>query len=128
MTTNLNKAKRAKQDEFYTQRADIENELRHYVRHFKDKVVYLNCDDPTVSNFWFYFQRQFAPLGLKKLIATCYKNRNPDMFSRHDDDKAICPGIQRNAKRLTEYPTLTSSRCGHCTGTVTFGAPSALSC
>ena len=89
MTTNLNKAKRAKQDEFYTQLVDIENELRHYWPHFKDKVVYLNCDDPTVSNFWFYFERQFAHLGLKKLIATCYKNRNPDMFSRHDDDRAV---------------------------------------
>ena len=90
MTTNLHKAKQAKQDEFYTQLTDIENELRYYWPHFKDKVVYLNCDDPTVSNFWFYFERQFAHLGLKKLIATCYKNRNPDMFSRHDDDRAVC--------------------------------------
>ena len=89
MTTNLHKAKQAKQDEFYTQLVDIENELRHYWPHFKDKVVYLNCDDPTVSNFWFYFERQFAHLGLKKLVATCYKNRNPDMFSRHDDDRAV---------------------------------------
>ena len=109
MTTNLNKAKRAKQDEFYTQLADIEDELRHYWPHFKDKVVYLNCDDPTVSNFWFYFERQFAHLGLKKLIATCYKNRNPDMFSRHDDDRAVCLeyGGTRNATGIPDGDELT---------------------
>ena len=106
MTTNLNKAKKAKQDEFYTQLTDIENELRHYWTHFKDKVVYLNCDDPTVSNFWFYFERQFAHLGLKKLIATCYKNRNPDMFSCHDDDRAIW---MEYSGTLTGYPRLTRS-------------------
>ena len=68
----LNKANKAKKDEFYTQLADIENELRHYKAFFKDKVVLCNCDDPYESNFFKYFAANFNFLGLKKLIATCY--------------------------------------------------------
>ena len=71
--SSLNAAKIAKNDEFYTQSADIENELRHYTKHFKNKVVYCNCDDPTWSNFWHYFYRSFGYLGLKKLISTHYE-------------------------------------------------------
>lgn len=52
---NLHSAKNAKKDEFYTQLADIENELKHYESHFKDKVVYCNCDDPLASNFFKYY-------------------------------------------------------------------------
>lgn len=70
--SNLTRAKNAKNDEFYTQSADIENELKYYRPHFKDKIVYLNCDDPTTSNFWRYFYRSFEFLGLKKLISTHY--------------------------------------------------------
>lgn len=70
--SSLNDAKRAKKDEFYTQLSDIENELRHYKEHFKDKVVFCNCDDPYESNFFKYFALNFNHLGLKKLIATCY--------------------------------------------------------
>ncbi|MBQ7421033.1 MAG: adenine-specific methyltransferase EcoRI family protein [Prevotella sp.] len=69
---NLNQAKEAKKDEFYTQLADIENELRHYREHFRGKVVLCNCDDPYESNFFKYFALNFNTLGLKKLIATCY--------------------------------------------------------
>ena len=69
---NLHVAKKDKQDEFYTQLPDIENELRHYKKHFKDKVVFCNCDDPYESNFFKYFAMNFNALGLKKLIATCY--------------------------------------------------------
>ena len=69
---NLNSAKSAKKDEFYTQLADIENELRHYREHFRGKVVLCNCDDPYESNFFKYFALNFNSLGLKKLIATCY--------------------------------------------------------
>ena len=53
--SNLTRAKNAKNDEFYTQSDDIENELKYYRPHFKDKIVYLKCDDPTTSNFWRYF-------------------------------------------------------------------------
>lgn len=89
LNKNLQQAKRSKKDEFYTQLADIENELRHYRQHFKDKVVYCNCDDPRISNFFHYFSYNFEDLGLKKLITTCYKNQNRDLFSNHDSEQAI---------------------------------------
>lgn len=69
---NLHKAKDAKNDEFYTQLTDVAKELMHYKAHFKDKIVFCNCDDPTWSAFWKYFHLNFAELGLKKLISTHY--------------------------------------------------------
>ncbi|MBR6047150.1 MAG: adenine-specific methyltransferase EcoRI family protein [Bacteroidaceae bacterium] len=69
---NLDNAKVAKKDEFYTQMADIERELQHYWPHFRDKVVLCNCDDPYESNFFKYFALNFNQLGLKKLICTCF--------------------------------------------------------
>ncbi len=86
---NLHKAKTNKKDEFYTQLSDIENELKHYRSHFRDKVVYCNCDDPRVSNFFRYFSLNFERLGLNKLITTCYKNQQMDLFSQNDSEKAI---------------------------------------
>lgn len=75
--SNLGNAKKEKNDEFYTQLSDIENELRHYKEQFKDKIVYCNCDDPEWSNFWIYFSRNFEHLGLKKLISTHYDKDKP---------------------------------------------------
>lgn len=69
---NLNAAKTAKKDEFYTQLVDIERELQHYWQHFRGKTVLCNCDDPYESNFFKYFALRFNQLGLKKLICTCY--------------------------------------------------------
>ena len=69
---SLRSAEKAKIDEFYTQLSDIEKEMRYYRKHFKDKVVFCNCDDPFESNFFKYFVLNFNRLGLKKLIATCY--------------------------------------------------------
>lgn len=86
---NLRKASTAKKDEFYTQLSDIERELKHYRNHFKNKIVYCNCDDPRVSNFFHYFSYNFEKLGLKKLIATCYKNQDMDLFSQNDSEQAI---------------------------------------
>ncbi len=86
---NLQSAKNGKKDEFYTQISDIEKELKHYKHHFKDKVVYCNCDDPTVSGFFHYFSHNFEKLGLKKLITTCYKSQYVDLFSQHNNEKAI---------------------------------------
>ena len=86
---DLNEAKAAKKDEFYTQLSDIERELLHYKHHFRGKTVLCNCDDPRVSNFFHYFAYQFEHLRLKKLVTTCYKSQRPDMFSRHDSEKAI---------------------------------------
>ena len=69
---NLNAAKTAKKDEFYTEMTDIERELQHYWPHFRGKVIFCNCDDPYESNFFKYFALHFNHLGLKKLICTCY--------------------------------------------------------
>ena len=89
LNNNLAKAKKNKNDEFYTQLVDIENELKHYKNHFKDKTVYCNCDDPRVSNFFHYFSYNFENLGLKKLITTCYKNQNMELFSQNNSERAI---------------------------------------
>ena len=86
---SLHAANKAKQDEFYTQLTDIENELQHYWEHFRGKTVYCNCDDPTISNFFRYFHLQFDNLGLKRLITTCYKNQQTDLFSSHDRETAV---------------------------------------
>lgn len=69
---DLAAAKLDKKDEFYTQLTDIEKEMRYYRKHFKDKTILCNCDDPFESNFFKYFVLNFNRLGLKKLIATCY--------------------------------------------------------
>jgi len=71
---NLHKASAAKNDEFYTQLSDIENELMHYKKHFKKKVIFCNCDDPKESNFVKYFSMNFEHFEMKKLIATHYKD------------------------------------------------------
>ena len=73
----LNQASRAKEDEFYTKITDIEKELRHYKEHFKDKIIFMNCDDPETSNFWQYFMLNFSVLELKKIIATHYETDKP---------------------------------------------------
>ena len=86
---SLQKARDAKNDEFYTQLNDIANELKHYKEHFKGKTVLCNCDDPRLSNFFHYFSYNFEQLGLKRLITTCYKNQERDLFSRNDSEKEI---------------------------------------
>ena len=90
---NLNAAKVAKKDEFYTQLSDIERELQHYWQHFRGKVVLCNCDDPYESNFFKYFALRFNQLELKKLICTCYNgspvtgNELAIHFDGFDDDE-----------------------------------------
>lgn len=86
---SLGGAKAAKDDEFYTQLSDIEKELRHYKKHFSGKVVYLNCDDPRESQFFHYFSYNFEKLGLKKLIAACYKSQDVDLFSQENSERAV---------------------------------------
>ncbi len=89
LNKNLHKAKANKKDEFYTQLSDIERELKHYKKHLKGKVIYCNCDDPKISNFFHYLSYNFEKLGLKKLITTCYKNQEIDLFSQNDTEHAI---------------------------------------
>lgn len=71
--SNLRKANKAKNDEFYTQLSDIEKELWHYREHFRGKTVFCNCDDPEESNFFKYFALNFEHIWLKKLVATHYE-------------------------------------------------------
>lgn len=82
----LQKAKKLKNDEFYTQLVDIESELQYYKNHFKGKVVFCNCDDPRSSNFFRYFVSHFKELGLKKVIAACYKEQNWSLFDTKENE------------------------------------------
>lgn len=84
---NLHSAKKAKNDEFYTQLFDIENELKHYRQHFVGKVVYCNCDDARESNFFKFFSLNFEFLGLKKLISTGYKENGKGVKLVYMGDK-----------------------------------------
>lgn len=74
---NLHQAKDAKNDEFYTQLSDIEKELKHYKHHFKDKIVFCNCDDPEWSNFYLFFKLNFDNYQLKRVITTHFEREKP---------------------------------------------------
>jgi hypothetical protein len=89
LNSSMQAAKASKQDEFYTQLSDIEKELRHYTKHFKGKTVLCNCDDPQVSNFFHFFSYNFEKLKLKKLITTCYRNCDVDLFSTNKSESGV---------------------------------------
>lgn len=80
----LHKAKKSKNDEFYTQLSDIERELKHYTNNFKNKIVYCNCDDWEISNFVRYFKENFKKLGIKKLISTSYTENGLGKIFEYD--------------------------------------------
>lgn len=90
---NLHKASADKKDEYYTKLSDIEKELKHYSKYFKDKVVFCNCDDPQYSNFWKYFELNFEKLGLKKLVATHFQSNKSsyklELIKDINNDKKI---------------------------------------
>ena len=98
MSTNVNlhKAKDAKNDEFYTQFIDVSKELMHYKQHFKNKIVFCNCDNPTRSAFWKYFHLNFSALDLKKLISTHYDKNAPTYKMEYmgGDDNNIEVGVK----------------------------------
>ena len=112
--TNLNDAKKAKNDEFYTMYKDIENELQHYPGAFEGKIVYCNCDNPEWSNFWKYFHLNFEKLGLKKLISTHYEkdveaNGHPyKMEYEGGNDADITAGVKTP---LTDDGDFASDEC-----------------
>ncbi len=108
--SNLHAAKAAKNDEFYTQLTDIEKEMSHYKSHFKDKIIFCNCDDPTWSNFWRYFHLNFGFLGLKKLIATHYDSEKPTYKLEYEggDDYNIEAGVRTD---LMQNGDFRSSEC-----------------
>lgn len=92
---NLHKAKNEKNDEFYTQLTDVSAELKHYKDHFRGKIVFCNCDDPTWSAFWKYFHLNFAKLGLRKLVSTHYDRTEPTYKMEYEggDDDNIEAGV-----------------------------------
>lgn len=92
--TLLDNAKVNKKDEFYTQLIDIEKEMIHYTKHFKNKIVYCNCDNPEFSNFWKYFYDHFTELELRALYATFYGERAS--FYRYDGENVIITQLQGN--------------------------------
>ena len=107
--TSLHKARDAKTDEFYTQMEDIAKELKHYEGHFKDKVVYCNCDDPYESNFFKFFALKFQSLGIKKLIATCFagspiSNTELSLFDEESEENKTTKSPHKI--EITEIPDM----------------------
>lgn len=104
--SKLRQAAGAKQDEYYTQLTDIEKELQYYRGHFRDKVVFCNCDDPEWSNFWKFFSVRFNLFGLKKLIATHYENDKPSymlsMERMGDETPTVIKSLQGNGDFRSE--------------------------
>lgn len=125
LKSNLTQAKTNKNDEFYTQLNDIEKELYYYKEHFKGKVVYCNADDPRVSNFFHYFSYNFEHLGLKKLITTCYKSQEIDLFSMHDRENAIAL-IYEGEKDKGRVPTVENIGVIELKGDGDFRSPEAI--
>lgn len=93
---NLIKAKKRKNDEFYTQYKDIEKEIKHYKEYFKDKIVYCNCDNPKYSNFWKYFFDNFHILKISKLVSTYYSNENIVYKTEYDGINIISIKLDSN--------------------------------
>ena len=125
LNKNLSQARVSRNDEFYTQLKDIENELRHYKDHFKGKTVYCNADDPRVSNFFHYFSYNFEYLGLKKLVTTCYKNQEMDLFSMHDQESAIAL-VYEGEKDNGRVPTVENIGVIELSGDGDFRSPEAI--
>lgn len=104
---NLYKAKKIKNDEFYTQFIDIEKELIHYKEYLKDKIILCNCDNPKKSAFWKYFHLNFESLKLKKLICTYYDNSKPTYKMEYSggNDNDIEIGIKTFLKGNGDFRT-----------------------
>ena len=101
----LTRAKREKNDEFYTQKKDIENELIHYHKHLKDKIVYCNCDDYNKSKFVEYFMENFEKIGLKKLISTGFSKDGQGTYSEYDGTAFKTGFLSGNGDALGEECT-----------------------
>lgn len=102
----LQKAKKSKSNEFYTQLCDIESELEHYKAHFKNKIVFCNCDDPRISNFFKYFSSNFEELGLKKVIASCYREQSEDLFNQASSERGFFYEYQNTPEQKSKLQTI----------------------
>lgn len=114
MHDHLGKAKRLKNDEYYTRYEDIEKELAHYKDYFNNKIVYCNCDDYRWSEFKNYFYNNFNNLKLKKLICTCFYNLNFNLFEEAKEQKAYkyeYDGINETITELNNDGDFRSSEC-----------------
>lgn len=109
--SNLAAAKKAKNDEFYTQLTDIEKELVHYKEQLRGKIVFCNCDDPTWSNFWRYFHLNFAHIGLKKLIATHYDPEKPTYKLEYEGGNDTECGGRGEKTELSQNGDFRSPEC-----------------
>lgn len=109
LNATLHSANKAKKDEFYTQISDIEKELKNYKDQFRGKVVFCNCDDPRESNFVKYFSMNFENLGLKKLIATHFKDA--DLFTQKPPYKLEYTG-DKNGNRIPDPEEFVSEMIG----------------
>ena len=98
---NMAAARALKFDEFYTQLADVEKEMRHYKERLREKVVYCNCDDPATSAFFQHFDNNFKRFGLRRLITTCYRNRQHDAFAKGDPERGpvVCTKTRHGVRR-----------------------------
>ncbi len=102
----LQKAKKSKSDEFYTQLCDIESELKYYKAHFKNKVIFCNCDDPRISNFFRYFSSNFEKLGVKKVLAACYREQVRDLFSEQSNENGFFLEYENTAEEQVQLQSL----------------------
>lgn len=102
----LQKAKKSKSDEFYTQLCDIESELENYKFHFKDKVVFCNCDDPRISNFFKYFSSNFDELGLKKVITSCFREPSEDLFNQVSSERGFFYEYQNTPEQKSRLKSI----------------------
>ena len=101
--SNLNLTRKEKNDEFYTLLEDIERELKYYKDHFKDKIIYCNCDNPKYSNFWKYFYDNFKDLSLKRLVATYYSENDISYKTEYDGNEITKTELKGNGDfRSTE--------------------------
>ena len=104
-TKSLKRARREKNDEFYTKKKDIESELIHYHKHLKDKIVYCNCDDYRKSKFVEYFMENFDKIGLKKLISTGFSADGQGTYSEYDGSDLKTGFLNGNGDALGEECT-----------------------
>lgn len=109
--SNLHRAKREKNDEFYTRYEDIEKEMVHYTEHLKGKVVYCPCDDWRWSNFVKYFKDNFHTLGLKALVATNYDIGEGAWKYTYDGENETADRLEGNGDFLSEECTRIKDEC-----------------
>ena len=112
---SLSKAKDAKNDEFYTQFADIEKEMNAYLEYdenvFRDKTILLPCDDPEWSNFTRYFAQNFEKLGLKKLISTSYAIESKKSASGRQLPRRTCTSCADTPTAVSSIPVARTTFC-----------------